>query len=578
MVDEGSADGGSRGVRYEHLLAEAVPEIYRANAFRVTQLPVNATQREVSRRVDKIRMAEKIGVAAELNDKVMPLVPSPDSDALRQAVQRLRDPEKRLLDEVFWFWPLEDGDGTDAGLGALRTQGEKAAAEVWGAATGEDGRRGALAHHNLAILCHVEALDAEHEERLGNLNDASRQTLPALWDTVFQRWAELRKNGAFWDALRERVAETNDPRLNDSTVANIRKTLPEALAVVSARLAVADFDAGLTDACRRLLSSLWESGLPQADIKRAVRAALDPVRARLRASGESCEKRPEGAPREILLAAGRFLEQTERLLLLIDMALPEGDATRTGVRDDVAMTLLGMLIDYVNASEDWQGALPWLERAAKIAEGETAQHRVSENLAIVHENAEAKAARDRAARSRAAAYATSRVQAPQMKKRRSSRLHRGGIVIVVLIGLGLAGAAMKDGFDGSGSSSSSSTSTLDLSTPTAPANGSASSVNYGAIAKKIGAMVKYNNGLPQDVTGPKPSVATKYLMYVGAFETWKALNDPDKETKRLCDKASNLARSAAAWYKDPYSHSAWSRWNASIHSFNLAWRHWRKTH
>ena len=63
MVDESSAARTpQRGVRHEPLLAEAAPEIYRLNAFRVTQLPVNATQLEVTRQVRKIRMCEKIGV------------------------------------------------------------------------------------------------------------------------------------------------------------------------------------------------------------------------------------------------------------------------------------------------------------------------------------------------------------------------------------------------------------------------------------------------------------------------------------------------------------------------------------
>lgn len=370
-------------------------------------------------------------------------------------MQRLRDPEKRLLDELFWFWPLGDGAETDAALPTLRTQGPKAAAEIWEAAEGQGGRRGGLAHHNLAILWHVAALDAEHEERLGDLSDVGREALPTLWDTAFQRWGELRKSGAFWEALRERVAETNDPRLNDSTVANIRKTLPEALAAVSARLAFADFDAGQTGACRRVLSKLWDSGLPHADIKRAIREALGPARARLKASNGSFEKKPDGAPREILVAAGRFLEQTERLLLLVDMALPAGDATRTGLHDDVAMTVLGMTIAYVNESEDFRGSVSWLERAAKIAEGEAALDRIAENTDTARENADAEDAYD-AHRSGRVNVSTPRLL-PQ--KKRSGCVTCGGIVAAifgVLLVIGLIGQACEGGNTSSSSSGSTS--------------------------------------------------------------------------------------------------------------------------
>ncbi|GEM_PF-3379778 len=596
MVDEGSAEGGSRGVRYERLLAEAVPEIYRINAFRVTQLPVNATQREVSRQVEKISMAAKIGVAAELNDKVMPLVPPPDSDALRHAVQRLRDPEKRFLDELFWFWPSDDGAEKDVALQTLRTEGPSAAAAVWEAAEGQGGRRGTLAQHNLAVLWHIAALDAEHEERVGNLSDAGRKALPALWDAAFKRWGELRKSVPFWQVLRERVKEINDPRLDDSTVANARKTLPEALAVISARLAMADFDAGKTDACRRVLSRLWESGLPQADIKRAIRDALGPVRARFKASGEAFENRPEGKPRGILVAAGRFLEQTERLLLLVDMALPNGDAMRVGLHDDVALTVMGMTIAYANESEDFRGSIAWLERASTIAEGEAARHRAKENIATARENADAKVAYDRAA-VRAAASPRYRqgsgggvaaAGASAVVGGASCLVRTFGIFIVIaLIGGVISLAGKGCGCDSTSSSSSNSGSSYSLSgydsgsasdssVPDTP--DAAPSVNYNAIANKISAMIKYNNSLPRSVTNAKPSVATKFLMYAGGIETWAALNDPDNETSGLCKKASNLARAAAALYKDPSSDSAWSRWNTNVKTFNRAWRNWGKSH
>ncbi|MEI6171637.1 MAG: hypothetical protein WCQ45_04055, partial [bacterium] len=379
---------------YEPLLGSAAPEIYRLNAFRVTQLSVNASQSEVRREVDRISMAEKIGVAVKAQDGLMPLSEAPNPDALRRAVERLGDPDERLIDEFFWFWPLDDGDGQDAALRALSVEGTEAAARRWESTACEGGRRGAIALHNLAVVAHATVLDAELDEQDGTLSEKRRRALGSLWSIAFQRWSELLDNEAFWGVVLERAAGADDPRLVEEDVVDIHRHLPVAVATISARLAVGDFDAGRTDACKRVFAQLRKSGLPQADVERAVREALDPARARLKTSCDSVEKKPKGAPREILVAAGRLLEQTEPLLLLIDMALPEGNATRQGLHDDIALTVLGMTIAYVNESEDFRGSMAWLERAAKIAEGEAALDRVVGNLDKAHEMGALKAAAD----------------------------------------------------------------------------------------------------------------------------------------------------------------------------------------
>jgi hypothetical protein len=590
LVDAGSAGGAPpRGVKYGLLLAEAVPEIYRLNAFRVTQLPVNATQREISRQVEKIRMAEKIGVAAEVKGGLMPLATSPDSDALRGAVQRLRDPQRRLIDELFWFWPLEDGVENDPALKALETEGTGAASRLWQAAVDEGGRQGAIALHNLAVLAHTVVLDAELDERDGKLSDARRNALKALWTSAYQHWGELRKDELFADVLRERVLDVDDPRLDDSTVANIRKTLAEALASVSARLAVAQFDAGKKEACRRVFAKLRASGLPQADVTRAVREALGPVRARLKACCTSVEKKPGGAPKEILLAAGRLLEQAQPLLALVDMALPEGDATRAGLHDDVAGLVFSMTIDYGNQSEDFRGALPWLERAATIAEGDAALHRISENTDTARENADAKDAYDRAVRSGGAS--------PQYRQGTVGKVTSAGagaavgglgclwrtlglfIVIAIIGGIfSLGGKAC--GCDNSSTSASNSGSTYSQ-----PSNDSGSdytapessdpvpSVNYNTIAKKIDAMIVYGNRLPK-TTGANAKAASRFREYGRSIRKWMLANDENAATKRLCDKAIQLAKAETAFQANPYASSNLRSVNASIRAFNRVWDNW----
>lgn len=231
MSRDDKASGGSRrGSRYELLLAESVPEILQRNAFRLTQLPTTATQREVDRQVERVRMAEKLGVPLEAGG-LLPVPGGVGAEALREAVQRLRDPQKRLIDELFWFWPLKDGDRDDPGLAALRSGALTQADAVWVEAGGDGGQRAAIAVHNRAVLALVGALDA-------GLNAAAERQEASSegWSKALELWDEARRTAPLWTTLARRVEDIGDPRLTAEIVWDIRQTLPECLASIAANL------------------------------------------------------------------------------------------------------------------------------------------------------------------------------------------------------------------------------------------------------------------------------------------------------------------------------------------------------
>ena len=99
----------------ETLLKMTRPDIYRVNAFRILNIPVTASPKEISSRIRRLDLMEKYGNVEQHYSIFLPLSGARDSDARHQAQQRLRDPELRFIDEFFWFWPLslnstEDSD------------------------------------------------------------------------------------------------------------------------------------------------------------------------------------------------------------------------------------------------------------------------------------------------------------------------------------------------------------------------------------------------------------------------------------------------------------------------------------
>ena len=178
------------------LLGAASPDLFRLNAFRITGLAVDATASQINRQVEKLRLAEKFGAASQRPRRAFALDPPPDAEQLRAALQRLHDPEVRLVDEFFWFWPHELGNGNgDEALAVPWSRGmtNACAAEIWSQIE---------AQHSVSNVSHAQSggygapqgtgsgtSRASRSDRFQRNSLASRTVargLPALEDAVGQ--------------------------------------------------------------------------------------------------------------------------------------------------------------------------------------------------------------------------------------------------------------------------------------------------------------------------------------------------------------------------------------------------------
>jgi hypothetical protein len=267
----------------EGLLRGVRPDLYRVNAFRLTQLPASATEREISRQLERIKMMARLG-GGTLPAGPLPLQPPPDLDAMRAATERLRDPEVRLLDEFFWFWSEQSNPAQhDAALGALGRGDLASARRTWQEALRSASPSG-VALHNLAVLAHLLALDLEHRPALlGKPLDGYLSRLrDQSWLDALHHWKELLGHEGFWQRLRERIVELNEPQLSIDRADRIRAELPAALLGINAELAVQATEEGdlVTAARHRQLMS--QSGFDAIDLDNALRWAVKPLRERIK--------------------------------------------------------------------------------------------------------------------------------------------------------------------------------------------------------------------------------------------------------------------------------------------------------
>lgn len=307
------------------LMAVAFPDLYRRNAFRVLGLAVDATPRQLRRRHDEVRAAQRLGRAVPAGG-VLPLSPAPTAAEMEEALQRLRDPVRRIVEELFWFWPLRDDPSNAKDLPGR-----------WRQRAG--GRReGGLAAHNLAVLEHARALDAVA---------AGARHQREVWREVYRHWRRALGDDACWRWLERRTSELDDPRVG-----------PELLLRVHAEVALRDADAGRPNAARQHVALIRSTGTGAAGsgtpglgahaARRALTAVAEPVVARLRAR---CDRPAAGDdPDGLSYAAGSLLTDTRPDLTVLRILLSDDDPAVVGAADEVASRVNGFAVAAANGA------------------------------------------------------------------------------------------------------------------------------------------------------------------------------------------------------------------------------------
>jgi hypothetical protein len=351
--------------REEILIEAADSDLYRRNAFRVVELSVDADPRDISRQGSKLKMIETIGGSRRING-VLPLDPLPEIDDIREALQRLQDPVRRLVDEFFWFWPDKIGRGkADEALAALSRDDFKAAAAAWvkyEKVPGSD----IAAKHNFAVFAHTQALDMEFKTLCKTLPKKQENLREGYWKVAYSRWKILLDHNPFWDRLNERIRELDDPRLTPGTARGIRNTLPLSILLINAKLALQAAEKNNTPEAKRHLDIMkaWERQKKDSlspIMAEALKMAVKPIYERIKMlAGNAVAEADENYSRAKKIAL-YFLQQAKELLKILDIMLPPGHPTWAASRHQAAVAALRCQINYGYQTNDWKGCLELID-------------------------------------------------------------------------------------------------------------------------------------------------------------------------------------------------------------------------
>lgn len=380
------------------LLTACTPQLYAENAFRLTGLAVHATARDIRRRQEDLKAVEGTSDWQDEHTHALSLDEHPTPEHVNAAFLKLQDPERRLIDELFWFWPLTPGHGNhDEALQLLKNGKDTEACQIWENTPRHRTHDGLAAMHNLAIYHHLLAIEQETRSQHRHSKQPAAEELKVIvahWQKAMSYWETIVDEDAFWKLVTDRVRETNDPRLTTGFVRRLRATFPLAFDQINAILAATYAEASHFEHARRHVKYMEATQTGQDDIEKTIRTIFAPLEKRVNMLVEHAVADSRKRPEDGLKNAKHLLQATKEPLAVAKGLLDEGHTVRALLFDAVAEAAFSCLITYGNKTEDWQPCADLLTEVENLAVSKEARSRIRNNRDIARKNHEGKQLRE----------------------------------------------------------------------------------------------------------------------------------------------------------------------------------------
>ena len=368
--------------------------VYAMNPFHLLGLSPFSNSKSVRRRKEDLESAEAMG-ATGWKDEYKHLlgntqVPSPEMVAA--AFRRIEDPQQRIVDEFFWFWPIDDRD--DEALDALQ-EGKKTVAEkLWKKEEkSSDIRRAVIAKHNVAVYNHFYAIDCEWQFIENDMGEADspddHAKMCKYWDAALERWEDLADDEDFWDVVKERVAVINDKRLTTGFIRRMRDEFPVAFDRINGDLAVEYAKLpGKHAETERHLRYMNESHQGLDDVDATLDAIFDPIEREVDLLTRESIRVRNATPHSALSAARTLLQNTEGIRKMADEMLGKDHPKRRKIFDKIASECNFCQVAYGTKTKQWEECLKFIKEVIPLACDEELIGVLNDNLKIVTQNFE----------------------------------------------------------------------------------------------------------------------------------------------------------------------------------------------
>lgn len=366
------------------MLAVATPDLYRTNSFRVLGLPVDSTPADLARQQKRLVLMQKLGTGGgQIAQGYLPLGSAPGSEAIRRATQRIQNPEARLIDEFFWFWPLKR-QAQDSHLLPSDPWPTNIADAVgkWSDLL-DSSSCGHIAIHNLAIYHHAMALDLDAPAVDKTAKSDAKTTHSQHWLRAFEYWREVTVDEGLWRHVVARIREIDDPRLTAGAARHLRHTLPEAILGISADLAMRAAQAGSTPEARNHLAYMRSSGFDSAVVAARLEREIWPLLDQIKRVCEPLPAKAKTDPDHVDEAIQRVIVDTRSSIGVVDTVLDEEDPLRQTAHDTVARVVRECAVIFGNKTENWERCLQLVTQVQDLAVEDALRALLQEDISVL---------------------------------------------------------------------------------------------------------------------------------------------------------------------------------------------------
>lgn len=370
------------------LMAACTLSLYEKNIFRVTELPVDATAKDVSRQAQKQQMLAEMGGESSSVKASFALLHPPNEDQIREALARMKTPEDRIVDEFFWFWPEEFGNSnSDPAIQAMLTGDSQKAAEIW--RKGE--KKGSFtAIHNLAIMFHMAAIDWTIHQLKHDNSEEYYEEVKGYWQRSFDRWEKVAEMEEIWDCMKDRVRSMDDEALTTGFIRRMRSELPMALDRVNAEAALAFAEMGDMEWAEYHVRLMNETHQGLDDVEATAELVLEPTRRRVRQYVDSAEEKVKGNRAMGAELAKQLLGKCQPSMAIYNLFHGNEAHQRADLFDEVAACATSLVIGYQIETGDNIRFVEILKTSLDFASGSSLREKIIHNLSIGENNLDSK--------------------------------------------------------------------------------------------------------------------------------------------------------------------------------------------
>ncbi len=338
---------------------------YRQNAFFLLDARADATTQEIRRLQNRAEVL--LEMRKSLEATVLPFLRRAQvtREDILSGVQKLEDGQSRIREELQWLHAGPKGDCMPSGPSSLASL-----TTLLRTLAKTNGRQGAIATHNLAVLSHALAFEQESG------GGASVQSRLDAWAGALSLWRALYQKEEFWDFMSERISAWGDPTVSDGDLQHVRREFAEQLLAPNRQLAAEYFASGAYDFARIHLqiihsASTWISPGKRllaelsTEMVRRTRTQLDEslltIREDVLSSLDTVQKKERLArsEKEILTVGNRVIAN---LTLFEEM-----HESNEVLGDQIGQCLRVISIRYFNQLDDSQNALRLADEAFRYA-------------------------------------------------------------------------------------------------------------------------------------------------------------------------------------------------------------------